>query len=155
MRREAAVGRHGCPVFCECERLDRTGFCAVGGCASCVREQRTPMRSKQNATCRDDAAVLLCHRHQFSGRPDGFRHGTITLSFDVLGAPPSVASFAPPLGGAGTVVTIQGTNFVPGAPNNEVTWRLPARSRSRPPRGRRRAQTLSRQCRLASLGQYS
>jgi YD repeat-containing protein len=49
--------------------------------------------------------------------------GTITLPFAVVGASPSIASFDPTLGGAGIVVTIQGSEFEPGAPaNNQVTF---------------------------------
>jgi YVTN family beta-propeller protein/YD repeat-containing protein len=49
--------------------------------------------------------------------------GTVALPFTVLAAPPSIASFAPLLGGAGTVVTLQGSAFDAATPaNNQVAF---------------------------------
>jgi YVTN family beta-propeller protein/YD repeat-containing protein len=49
--------------------------------------------------------------------------GTVLLPFTVLPAPPSIAFFSPPLGAAGTAVSIQGSEFDAVTPaNNQVAF---------------------------------
>lgn len=63
--------------------------------------------------------------------------GVVTLSFSVLPAPPNVAFFSPFFGAAGTLVTIQGSEFDAAVPaNNQVRFNGTLATVQRRPHGR-------------------